>query len=151
MIRVTSIAKKDFQLPVSPATWKLLSSILFNGKFDSVLPLHMFLHYQRDGFNMFFSSLFFWVGFSCWTCVDEWSFMMSCCLMPQAASVRIRQFWQCPPRKFFSHFLLYFLPLISHLPSAALSIEITLSLTLPLVQSTLFVFSKSKNWQDCVR
>lgn len=64
--------------------------------------------------------------------------------MPQAAFFLFRQFWQHPPRKFFSHFVFYFLALITHQPVAALSIEITLSLTLPLVQSILLNFQKAK-------
>lgn len=112
----------------------------------SVLLLCMFLYYQHDGFNIFFSSfhLWFWIGFSCWTCVDVWSFLMSFHFMAQVASVQSWQFWQCPSRKFFSHFLFYFLPLITSSTNCNLIYRDYIVLNPTISPEYFFYFQKAK-------
>lgn len=85
IIRVTSIAKKDLHFPVSTATWKI--SFLHYYLMENVILSSFYVCFCTINMMISTCSFTLWVRFSCWTCVDEWSFLMSYHIMAQGASV----------------------------------------------------------------
>lgn len=113
----------------------------------SVLLLCMFLHYQHDGFNIFLSLILRWVlllNFCRWVKLSNQLPLYGIgSFCPDLAILAVST------QEIFLPLPLLLLPLISLLPVATLSIEMTLSLTLPLVQSIFCIFKKQKLTSLC--
>lgn len=143
IIRVTSIAKKISICLSVQQLEKFFPPLLLNGKCDSFVLLRIFFHYQHDGFNMFFSSLTLgWVlllNLCRWvTLSDEFPRYGTGSFCPDLVVVAVcTQEICCPTYSSTSfHWHLFY--------QLQFCIEMTLSLSLPLVKTTSLYFQEAK-------